>query len=241
MVLLKNISKKYGENYAVKNFTHQFGSEKTTVVIGPSGCGKSTLMRLITGLTGPNEGEVFFEGEQLTPLSVMNIRRKIGYVIQEGGLFPHLTGFENISLMAKHLKWSTTEIENRVNELCGLSKLDEDLLNHYPSQLSGGQRQRIGLMRALMLDPDYLLLDEPLGALDPLVRYDLQNDLKSIFNQLNKTVIMVTHDLAEAVFFSETIILMRDGEIEQTGNAEELVGNPRNEFVKKFITAQRSV
>jgi osmoprotectant transport system ATP-binding protein len=239
MIFLENISKKYETETVVKNFTHKVEKGKTTVLIGPSGCGKSTLMRLITGLTNPTEGRITFENEKLTSANLLNIRRKIGYVIQEGGLFPHLTGLKNVTLIANHLKWDESKIDVRVNELCELTSLNYELLQNFPAQLSGGQRQRVSLMRALMLDPKYLLLDEPLGALDPLVRYDLQNDLKEIFNRLNKTVLMVTHDLTEAVFFADEIILMREGEIIQKGEPNKLIVNPADDFVEKFINAQR--
>ena len=142
--------------------------------------------------------------------------------------------------MARYLKWSQTQIEQRVEYLCELSKLHKSFLEKYPLQLSGGQKQRVSLMRALMLDPQILLLDEPLGALDPLIRFDLQNDLKGIFQELKKTVIMVTHDLAEAIFFGDKIVLMREGKIIQEGTSKELINNPKEEFVTKFVNAQRS-
>lgn len=240
MIQLKNISHYYDDEIAVKNFSLNIQEGRTTVLIGPSGCGKSTLMRILTGLVHPTNGEVIFENEKLVPKNVLAVRRKIGYVIQEGGLFPHLNAYNNIALIAKHLKWSDRKIRERVNKLSKLTNINLKLLNSFPVQLSGGQKQRVSLMRALMLDPDYLLLDEPLGALDPLVRYDLQNDLKEIFEKLNKTVIMVTHDLAEALFFGHTIVLMKEGEIVQKGRPKELIESPKNEFVKKFITAQRN-
>ena len=146
----------------------------------------------------------------------------MGYVIQEGGLFPNLSARETVSLMASYLGWDKERIEKRVEELCKLTKFPKDALNRYPIQISGGQRQRLSLMRALMLDPDILLLDEPLGALDPLIRSELQEDLKEIFSALSKTVVMVTHDIGEAAFFGDNIVLIKDGNIVQQGNIVDL-------------------
>ena len=155
-------------------------------------------------------------------------------------MFPHLTTKENVSLMAGYTGWDEKKTNDRMNELIRLTKFREDLLDRYPSELSGGQRQRVSLMRALMLEPEFLLLDEPLGSLDPLIRYDLQEDLKDIFERLGKTVILVTHDLHEAVFFADEIILMREGTIVQKGDINEFLKSPSDPFVTKFINAQRS-
>ena len=164
----------------------------------------------------------------------------MGYVIQEGGLFPHLTAQENVSLVARHIGWNRDRIRNRIGELCELTKFPVDALDRFPAQISGGQKQRVSLMRALMLDPDILLLDEPLGALDPLIRFELQTDLKEVFQILGKTVVMVTHDIGEAGFFEDTIILLRDGRIMQQGTLSDLVKKPADPFVTLFIKAQRS-
>lgn len=240
-IRLENISKSFESNYALNNIDLTLEKGKTTVLIGPSGCGKSTTIRIITGLIKPDSGKVFFNDKELSEDNLIQVRRKIGYVIQEGGLFPHLNAENNATLLAKHIGWQNEKIQNRVNELCELTSFPINGLNRFPSKLSGGQNQRVSLMRALMLDPEFLLLDEPLGSLDPLIRYDLQTDLKNIFNKLNKTVVLVTHDLSEAAFFADKIILMKDGEIIQTGNIGELINNPQNDFVKKFVTAQRSL
>jgi osmoprotectant transport system ATP-binding protein len=164
----------------------------------------------------------------------------MGYVIQEGGLFPHLTAYGNITLMARYLDWSADRIRERVAELTELSRFPSDSLSRYPLQLSGGQRQRVSLMRSLMLDPEVLLMDEPLGSLDPMIRADLQEDLKRIFQTLKKTVVLVTHDMGEAGFFGDTIILLREGKIVQSGRLIELVNSPADPFVTQFINAQRS-
>jgi osmoprotectant transport system ATP-binding protein len=163
----------------------------------------------------------------------------MGYVIQEGGLFPHLTVRDNVTVMARYLRRDASWIDYRISELAQLARLPEEMMSRFPAELSGGQRQRVSLMRALMLDPDLLLLDEPLGALDPMIRYQLQQELKTIFAQLGKTVVMVTHDIAEAAFFGHTLVLMRDGRIVQTGPFKELAQSPAEPFVEEFITAQR--
>ncbi|HVO72454.1 MAG TPA: ATP-binding cassette domain-containing protein, partial [Ignavibacteriaceae bacterium] len=210
-ILLKNISKFYDSLKALDKVSLEISDGKATVLIGPSGSGKSTFIRIITGLIPADEGEVIINGEKLSKDSVVSVRRNIGYVIQEGGLFPHLSAFNNVCLMAKHLKWNKEKIESRIKELCRLTKFPAEGLEKFPSELSGGQRQRVSLMRALMLDPQVLLLDEPLGSLDPLIRFELQNDLKEIFRNLKKTVVMVTHDLSEAAFFADKMVLMKEG------------------------------
>jgi osmoprotectant transport system ATP-binding protein len=164
----------------------------------------------------------------------------MGYVIQEGGLFPHLTAAANVALMARYLRWKRPAIQRRLAELAELTQLPLPSLQRLPTELSGGQRQRVSLMRALMLDPDVLLLDEPLGALDPMIRYDLQQDLRRIFQQLHKTVVLVTHDLGEAAFLGDTLVLLREGRIVQQGSPEQLVQHPRDGFVERFVRAQRS-
>jgi osmoprotectant transport system ATP-binding protein len=240
MLSLRNVSKSYDDITAVRSFSLAAEEGRTTVLIGPSGCGKSTVLRLIIGLIQPDSGTIDLDGERVTPEAVLMMRRKMGYVIQEGGLFPHLTTFSNVALMASHLGWPRPRIEARVAELSELTQFPEDGLVRYPAQLSGGQRQRVSLMRALMLDPELLLMDEPLGALDPLIRVDVQAELRTIFRKLHKTVIMVTHDLGEAAYLGDTIVLMRDGEIVQKGALKELLRSPADAFVTRFVNAQRS-
>ncbi|QGJ69791.1 L-proline glycine betaine ABC transport system permease protein ProV [Planctomycetales bacterium 10988] len=240
MLLLRKVRKSFGDQVAIPGLDLTISAGQTTVLIGPSGCGKSTILRLMIGLIWPDKGEVLFEGEKLKPESIRSLRHRIGYVIQEGGLFPHLTAEANVALLAKHLKWSKDRIEARITELAELTRLPRESLSRYPSQLSGGQRQRIGLIRALMLDPDLILLDEPMGALDPLIRSDLQSDLKEIFNTLEKTVVLVTHDLGEAAYLGDTLVLLRGGEIVQQGSIQELLHSPAEPFVKEFVQAQRN-
>jgi osmoprotectant transport system ATP-binding protein len=168
------------------------------------------------------------------------LRRRLGFVVQGGGLFPHLTAAGNAALMARYTRWEEPRIRARLDELAQLVRLPLELLSRFPAQLSGGQAQRVSLMRALMLDPDVLLLDEPLGALDPITRYELQDDLHAIFARLRKTVVLVTHDLAEAAFFGDRIALMREGRIVQLGTLRELSQAPADPFVTRFLQAQRS-
>ena len=238
-IRLNKISKSYDSTTALHSIELEIENGKTTILIGPSGCGKSTLIRIITGIIRADNGEVFVDGKILSEANLISIRRRIGYVIQEGGLFPHLTAKENVALLAGYLDWGKDRIIDRVTTLSDLTKFPSDGLNRYPSELSGGQKQRVSLMRALMLDPEFLLLDEPLGALDPLIRFDLQEDLKEIFRDLKKTVLLVTHDLNEAAFFGDKVVLMREGTIVQAGTITNLVKNPVDDFVSKFIKAQR--
>lgn len=241
LVELSRVSKTYGATAALHPTDLAVPRGKTTVLIGPSGCGKSTLLRLIIRLLDPDEGTVRFDGETITPANISELRRRVGYVIQDGGLFPHLTARKNILLMASHLKWPADKMNNRLAELCALTRFPEAALGRFPLELSGGQRQRISLMRALMLSPELLLLDEPLGALDPLVRAALQKDLKEIFQRLNQTAILVTHDLAEAAYLGDEIVLMSEGRVVQRGSIEDLRNRPSDAFVRDFISAQRSL
>jgi osmoprotectant transport system ATP-binding protein len=239
MFQLRGAAKVYGKQAALAPTDLTVPAGKTTVLIGPSGCGKSTLIRLLVGLLRPDAGEVLFEGVPLRPDNVLVLRRRMGYVIQDGGLFPHLTARGNATLMARYLGWDRGRTEARLTELAALSRFPADGLDRYPAQLSGGQRQRVGLMRALMLDPDALLLDEPLGALDPIIRSELQDDLRQVFQALGKTVVLVTHDLGEAAFFADRIVLMRGGHIVQQGTLADLWRRPADPFVTQFIRAQR--
>jgi osmoprotectant transport system ATP-binding protein len=241
LVKLEDVSKRYGDAIALYPTNLSVQSAKTTVLIGPSGCGKSTLLRLIIHLIEPDFGSIELNGKPVTPDNINALRRRIGYVIQEGGLFPHLTARANVLLMARHIGKSQEETQNRLLELSELTRFSENLLSRYPLELSGGQRQRVSLMRALMLSPELLLLDEPLGALDPLVRAALQKDLKEIFMRLGQTVLFVTHDLAEAIYFADQIVLMNEGRIVQQGTITDLRERPADPFVSEFINAQRGV
>ena len=241
MIELKGVSKKYGDTVALAPTDLSIEAGKTTVLIGPSGCGKSTLLRLMVGLLEPTTGILTFEGTPITPDTVLTLRRRMGYVIQDGGLFPHLTAAQNALLMATYLRRPASEMRSRLQELSALTHFPPEGLDRYPVELSGGQRQRVSLMRALMLDPDVLLLDEPLAALDPLVRASLQTDLKQIFQSLRKTVVLVTHDMAEAGYLADKIVLLMEGRIVQQGTLEDLRERPSSRFVSDFLTAQRSL
>jgi len=239
MIELVGASKRFDSLVALSPISLKFEPGKTTVLIGPSGCGKSTILRLIIGLTQPTTGEVRFEGRVLTPENILELRRRMGYVIQEGGLFPHLTAADNILLLARHLRRPDKEMRARVAELCELTCLPEAALARFPVELSGGQRQRVSLIRALMLRPEVLLLDEPLAALDPMVRATLQTELKAIFQHLRQTVILVTHELAEAAWLGDQIILLRNGNVVQVGTFGALRDQPAESFVSDFINTQR--
>jgi osmoprotectant transport system ATP-binding protein len=237
---LRGVSKVYGTTAALRPIDLVAETGKSTVLIGPSGCGKSTLLRLMIGLLTPDSGEVRFGGETMTAANALTLRRRMGYVIQDGGLFPHLTARGNAALMARWLGWEPPRIDKRIAELAELARLPAGALDRYPAQLSGGQRQRVSLMRALMLDPEVLLLDEPLGALDPIIRSELQEDLRQAVRTLGKTVVIVTHDIGEAWFFGDVLVLLRDGAVVQRGTLEEMMKSPADPFVTKFINAQRS-
>jgi osmoprotectant transport system ATP-binding protein len=240
MLAVENISKSYGTQAVLHPISHVFREGETTAVVGPSGCGKTTLLRLLIGLLQTDSGAVRFGTETLTPDNAERLRLRVGYVIQQGGLFPHLTARANVTLMADYLGQSREALATRVDELAALVHISADMLSRFPKNLSGGQRQRIALMRALMLDPPVLLMDEPLGALDPMIRFDLQHDLKEIFARLNKTVVLVTHDMHEAAYFASEILLMREGQLIQRGSLDTLLDAPAETFVTDFIRAQRA-
>lgn len=240
MISLESVSKSFNGQRALAPTTLSFAPGRTTVVIGPSGCGKTSLLRLVLGLTPADSGSVTLGGDHLTAANADALRHKVGYVIQHGGLFPHLTAGRNVTLMARFLGRSRDEIERRCGELAKLARIAPELLARYPRELSGGQRQRVALMRALMLDPPALLMDEPLGALDPMTRHALQGDLKQVFEQLRKTVVLVTHDMHEAAHFADEIVLMREGRVIQRGSLDDLLERPAEAFVIEFVRAQRA-
>lgn len=220
--------------------TLAFQPGRTTVVVGPSGCGKTTLLRLLLGLTLPDSGTVTLDNVQLSAKNAETLRHRVGYVIQDGGLFPHLTARDNVTLLARFLGKRAADTQRRLRELAELAQIPLDMLERYPKNLSGGQRQRVALMRALMLDPPVLLMDEPLGALDPMIRFGLQHDLRAIFARLSKTVVLVTHDMHEAAYFAQEIVLMREGRVLQRGSLDDLLEHPAEPFVTEFIRAQRA-
>lgn len=239
MIRIHGVRKSYGPLIALDGVTVRFEAGRTSVLIGPSGCGKSTLLRSLLGLVVPDEGVVDVGDLRVSRDTLREVRLRTGYVIQDGGVFPHLTARDNATLAARYLGWTRESVDDRLAEVCDLVRFPEKRLSAFPAELSGGQRQRVGLLRALMLDPDVLLLDEPLGALDPMIRADLQDDLRVLFRSLGKTVVMVTHDLVEAAHFGDRIILMRDGRVVQEGSFEDLTKRPEDPFVERFVSAQR--
>ncbi len=238
MIRLEGVSKSYGASRVIDDVSLTIAQNETSALIGPSGCGKSTLLSLMIGLESPDSGAIAIDDRPLTPQSARLLRRRIGFVIQDGGLFPHLTARQNVELMAKEAGWRPEKRRARLEELAALTNMAQPALDRYPPELSGGQRQRVSLMRALMLDPDILLMDEPLGALDPMIRAELQDQLKGIFRSLSKTVVLVTHDLVEAAFFGKTIILLHRGRIAQQGRFHDLFEHPADPFVSRFVQAQ---
>lgn len=240
MVELRGLTRAFGGKTVVGPIDHAFPVGKTTALIGPSGAGKSMILRMILGTVEPTSGQALIDRKPMTPASANDLRRGIGYVPQSGGLFPPFTAARNVALAGEG-RLSDAEIDRRTRELLPLVRLDESLLGRYLPELSGGQIQRFALLRALLLDPALLLFDEALGALDPMVRVALQSDLKEIFARLNKTVIFVTHDLAEAAYLGDQIVLLRDGQIAQIGTIDDLRDRPASEFVTEFVSAQRGL
>lgn len=238
---LCRVVKRYGDTPAIDGLTLAFARGAVTALIGSSGSGKSTLLRLLTGLVRPDTGEVRFDGRALAARDLEQARQRMGYVIQEGGLFPHLTAFGNLALLPRHLGWSSGRVRTRAGELAALVRLPLPLLQHYPAELSGGQRQRVALMRALMLDPPALLLDEPLGALDPIVRLELQDELGRVFAELGKTVVLVTHDVAEAAWLAPRLVLLHRGRVLQDGSFDELRRHPADDHVRRFLDSARGL
>ncbi len=238
-VALQGVSKSFADTLAVDDVSLTLAGGETTALIGSSGSGKSTLLRLMIGLIWPDRGQISIGGRPLQRDSILATRSSIGYVIQSGGLFPHMTVAQNLALQARHLGWPQSAIDARSEVLLQLTHLQPALLQRFPAELSGGQRQRVALMRALMPDPPVLLLDEPLGALDPIVRHDLQSELRDIFRRLEKTVVLVTHDVAEAAHFARRLVLMRHGAVLQDGSLEDLLHHPADAFVERFVAARR--
>lgn len=238
MIVLRDVVKRFDSRPAVDRVSLTVHPGTTHVLLGTSGSGKSTILRLVLGLVAPDEGEVRVDGIPVTPATRAEVRARIGYVVQEGALYPHLTAARNVMLPARARGWPEPRMQARLAQLAALAGLDGAMLDRHPDELSGGQRQRVGLMRALMLDPPVLLLDEPLGALDPITRAELQTHLVRIFSELRKTVVLVTHDVREAFVFGTTITLLSDGRLVQQGTFADLVQRPAEPFVAEFLRAQ---
>jgi osmoprotectant transport system ATP-binding protein len=241
MLTLQNIYKTFDGKPVLSDVNLVVPKGATHALIGSSGSGKTTLLRITLGLIPFDKGYVKINDQALLSFSPVQWADRIGYVPQDGGLFPHINGFDNVSLIAKLRGWNKPRIEARVEELRKLAGLEAQLLAQFPFELSGGQQQRLAIMRAAMMDPAVMLLDEPMAALDPLIRRSLQQELKSIFQRLNKTVLLVTHDLGEAVFLAEQITLLHEGRIIQSGAYRDLLHEPADPFVTAFINAQRTL
>jgi len=228
------------ENVALHDLSLAIAPGEVHCLIGTSGCGKTTSLRLVNRLEDPTVGKVLVGGEDVSGVDIIQLRRRIGYVIQTGGLFPHMTVAQNISVLNTLEGQREEVIRERVRELLSLVHLDADqFASRYPRELSGGQRQRVGIARALALDPEYLLMDEPFGALDPVTRSQLLADLQPVFRDLGKTVLLVTHDLEEAFAFGQRVSLMHAGRIVQTGTREDLESSPADAFVERFLQTLR--
>jgi osmoprotectant transport system ATP-binding protein len=238
VIALRQVSKRFGDRVALDGVSIDVLPGTVHVLLGSSGSGKSTVLRVILGLVKPDRGEATVDGTPVTDTTRAGLVKRMGYVVQDGGLYPHLTAFDNVALPAEVHGWPPARILARAAELGAMVGLDDQSLRLYPRELSGGQRQRVGLMRALVLDPPLLLLDEPLGALDPIVRAELQGQLGRLFATLGKTVVLVTHDIREAALLGTTITLMTAGRIVQQGTFADLVDRPATPFVTQFLTAQ---
>ncbi|AJH79528.1 MULTISPECIES: betaine/proline/choline family ABC transporter ATP-binding protein [Heyndrickxia] len=240
MLKFDHVSKIYkGGKRAVDDLNLEFESGRFIVFIGPSGCGKTTTMKMINRLIEPTEGTIYINGKNIKNTDPVKLRREIGYVIQQIGLFPHMTIQQNISLVPRLLKWPEEKQRERAKELLQLVDMPEEFLDRYPHELSGGQQQRIGVLRALAADQPLILMDEPFGALDPITRDSLQDELKKLQKELGKTIVFVTHDMDEAIKLADQIVIMRDGKLVQTGTPDEILREPANEFVETFIGKER--
>ncbi|WP_077212180.1 betaine/proline/choline family ABC transporter ATP-binding protein [Bacillus dakarensis] len=242
MLKFDNVSKVYkGGKKAVQNLTLEFEKGEFICFIGPSGCGKTTTMKMINRLIEPTGGSISINGVNIMDKDPVQLRREIGYVIQQIGLFPHMTIQENISLVLKLLKWPEEKRRERAKELLTLVDMTPDYLEKYPHELSGGQQQRIGVLRALAADQPLILMDEPFGALDPITRDSLQEEFKKLQKKLDKTIVFVTHDMDEAIKLADRIVIMRDGQLVQCDTPDEILRNPADEFVEEFIGKDRLV
>ncbi|WMC10854.1 ABC transporter ATP-binding protein [Oceanimonas pelagia] len=239
MIEVRNLSKQFGGQTAVKDLSFKVDSGRVCALVGTSGCGKSTTLRMLNRLIEPSSGEIFIQGQNVTTLPAEQLRRRIGYAIQGVGLFPHQTIARNIATVPRLLGWSKTDIDARVSELLSLFRLDPaTFAGKYPHQLSGGEQQRVGVARALAAHPELLLMDEPFGALDPLTREHLQDELLHIQQLLGITIIMVTHDLEEAIKMADVIAVMDKGEILQMDSPDVLLRHPRPGFVQSLVGGQ---
>ena len=244
MIRLEKVTKIYpGTNVpAVNDVDLEVPAGEICVLIGSSGCGKTTLMRMINRLIPITSGSIYIDGKNILDIDPIELRRHIGYAIQQIGLFPHMTVYDNIATVPRLLKWEKKRIDERVDELLNLVQLEPAQFRHrYPRELSGGQAQRIGVARAMATDPPVMLMDEPFGAIDPINREVLQDEFLKIQSQIKKTIVFVTHDIHEAIKMGDKIALLDAGRLVQFGTPEELLTNPKNQFVKDFVGADRAL
>lgn len=236
MIEFKGVTKKYGEDAAVSDFSLTAPSGKLTVLMGLSGSGKTTLLRMVNKLVQPTSGSVLIDGNDIADLDSVTLRRSIGYVMQEVGLLPHKSVLENVTLIANIAGQTKDQALKNARELLDLVGIDESFQDRFPDQLSGGQQQRVGVARALAIKPNILLMDEPFGAVDPIVREELQDELIRIQKRLSLTIILVTHDRYEAIKLANQLVILSEGaKIEQAGPPKELIEKPANKFVQKLL------
>ena len=239
-IRFRNVSKSYNGHDVLKDVSFSVGEGETFVLIGTSGSGKTTTLKMINRLIEPTKGDIEIGGREISSYDVTDLRRSIGYVVQSIGLFPHMSIVKNVSLVPDLLGWKREETDSRVDELLNMVGLEPAVFRErYPSELSGGQQQRIGVARALAADPPIILMDEPFGALDPITREGLQNELAALLKKIRKTVVFVTHDIFEAAILGDRIALMNSGRIVQTGGPKEIVENPGDDFVVDFLGKHR--
>lgn len=237
VIQFKHVQKRFGENIVIPDLNFTINQGELVTILGSSGSGKTTTLKMVNGLLQPNAGEILIDGQKISSLDQVELRRHMGYVVQQIGLFPHMTIAENIAVVPKMLHWNQAKIAQRINELLNLVRLEpQKYADRYPSQLSGGQQQRIGVARALAVNPPYVLFDEPFGALDALTRIELQKEVKQIHKSLgNKTFMFVTHDINEAFFLGQRVMVMHEGRIEQFATPEKIISQPATPFVAELL------
>ncbi|MCI0502460.1 MAG: ABC transporter ATP-binding protein [Fusobacteria bacterium] len=239
MIQFRNICKNYGSKFVLNNISFTIDKGEVFVLLGPSGCGKSTTIKLINKLLVPDSGQIFINNEDIALINDLDLRKKIGYVIQNVGLFPHMNVEQNIAIVPKLLRLDKDKIHKKVEYLLEFVGLDvQEFIHKYPNQLSGGEAQRVGVARALAGNPEIILMDEPFGALDPVNRYKLQREFLKIKKKLDKTIVFVTHDIEEAILLGDKIAIMDDGKIIQTGSPDEIVFHPKSSFISSFLRGE---
>jgi len=240
IIEFKNVTKKYSDKViAAKNINLSIKKGEFVCFVGTSGSGKTTLMRMINRMNVPTEGKIIINGKDISKLDPVKLRRSIGYVIQQIGLLPHMTIYENVAIVPRMLKWPESKIKERVDALAEKASLDKKYLDFYPTELSGGQQQRVGVIRALAADQEIILMDEPFGALDPITRESLQKFTKKLQRELGKTIVFVTHDMDEAIALSDRIAIMDKGELVQFDTPENILTNPATPFVRNLLGEDR--